>query len=123
MSVASVCLRGVRSLLLCLVALAQVHGWADPHKHTLKFLTVEPGVQIEVLDYGGHGLPILLLAGSGNTAHVYDDFAEKLLDCCHVYAMTRRGFGHSSHPETGYDDQRLADDVFAVIEGLKIEPQ
>ena len=39
----------------------------------------------------------------------------------HVYAITRRGYGASSQPATGYDDQRLADDVRAVIEALKLE--
>jgi non-heme chloroperoxidase len=95
--------------------------WQDPSKHTVHFVRVGDGVQLEVLDWGGPGRPMVLLTGSGNTAHVYDDFAPKLSDCCHVYAITRRGFGHSSHPESGYDDQRLADDVLQVLDSLKIE--
>ena len=78
----------------------------------MKFITVDENVQLEVLDWGGSGRAIVLLAGSGNTAHVFDDFAPKLTDCCHVYGVTRRGFGSSSRPPTGYDDQRLADDVY-----------
>lgn len=74
-----------------------------------------------MLDWGGTGRPVVLLTGSGNTAHVFDDFAPKLADCCHVYAITRRGFGLSSHPESGYDDQRLADDVFEVLNALQIQ--
>src|ERR1019366_306445 len=69
--------------------------WQDPSKHKVYFVTVEEGVQLEVLDWGGPGRPVVLLAGSGNKAHVYDDFAPKLSDCCHVYAITRRGFGYS----------------------------
>jgi non-heme chloroperoxidase len=52
---------------------------------------------------------------------VYDEFAPKLTDCCHVYGITRRGFGASSRPATGYDDQRLADDVFRALEEAKIQ--
>jgi HAMP domain-containing protein len=63
----------------------------------------------------------LLLTGSGNTAHVFDDFAAKLSDCCHVYGITRRGFGSSSHPPTGYDDQRLADDTRRVLDALHLD--
>jgi pimeloyl-ACP methyl ester carboxylesterase len=37
-----------------------------------------------------------------------------------VYALTRRGFGNSSHPAAGYNDQRLADDVLEVIDRLKL---
>ncbi|HXM36345.1 MAG TPA: alpha/beta hydrolase [Pyrinomonadaceae bacterium] len=94
--------------------------WQDPSKHQVQFVTVEEGVRLEVLDWGGAGRPVVLLAGSGNTAHVFDDFAPKLSQFCHVYGVTRRGFGASSQPASGYDDQRLADDVLAVIDGLHI---
>jgi pimeloyl-ACP methyl ester carboxylesterase len=63
---------------------------------------------------------VVLLAGSGNTAHVFDEFAPKLSGFCHVYGITRRGYGLSGHPESGYGQQRLADDVLAVIDALKI---
>ena len=62
----------------------------------------------------------MLLTGSGNTAHVFDDFAAKLTGIAHVYGITRRGFGASSHPESGYTDQRLADDVLQVLDSLKL---
>jgi pimeloyl-ACP methyl ester carboxylesterase len=74
-----------------------------------------------VLDWGGTGRPLVLLAGSGHSAHLYDDVAPKLKDVAHVYGITRRGYGASSQPSSGYDDQRLADDVLAVIDGLKLE--
>jgi len=92
----------------------------DPSRHQVRFVTVQQGVQLEVLDWGGTGRPIALLAGSGNSAHVFDDFAPKLTDCCHVYGITRRGYGASSQPASGYDDQRLADDVLQVLDSLKI---
>jgi len=96
-------------------------AWHDPSKHTVQFVTVEEGVRLEVLDWGGTGRPIVLLAGSGNTAHIFDDFAEKLSGaCCHVYGITRRGFGASTHPDSGYDQQRLADDVLHVLDALKL---
>ena len=99
---------------------ASQNVWRDPVRHDTQFVTVEPGVQLEVLDWGGRGRPVVLLTGSGHTAHVYDDFAPKLTQCCHVYGITRRGYGASSRPATGYDDQRLADDVLAAIEGARI---
>jgi pimeloyl-ACP methyl ester carboxylesterase len=91
-------------------------GWKDPAKHDVRFVTVGEGVRLELLDWGGTGRPIVLLTGSGHTAHVYDDFAPKLTDCCRVYGLTRRGYGASSRPPSGYDDQQLADDVLAAIE-------
>ena len=110
------------SLLASPAALAQQSCvWQDPSKHLVQFITVEDDVRLEVLDWGGSGRPIVLLAGSGNTAHVFDDFAEKLSGtCCHVYGITRRGYGLSSHPDSGYTEQRLADDVLQVLDSLKI---
>jgi non-heme chloroperoxidase len=99
---------------------AQESAWRDPSKHGVQFVTVEPGVRLEVLDWGGSGRPMVLLTGSGNTAHVFDDFAGKLTAIAHVYGITRRGFGASSHPESGYTDQRLADDVLRVLDSLKL---
>jgi len=107
--------------LLPTLACAQLSGaWRDPSPHRVQFVTVAEDVGLEVLDWGGSGRPIVLLAGSGNTAHVFDDFAPKLLDTYHVYGITRRGYGESSRPSSGYDDQRLADDLFAVIDSLQI---
>jgi pimeloyl-ACP methyl ester carboxylesterase len=90
--------------------------WPDPSRHQIRFVTVEPGVNLELLDWGGSGRSIILLAGSGNSGHTFDEFAPKLLDCCHVYAITRRGYGASSRPAEGYGWQRLAEDVFQIIE-------
>lgn len=90
--------------------------WVDPSPHASRFVTVAPGVHLELVDWGGTGRVVLLLAGSGHTAHVFDDLAPKLTECCHVYGLTRRGHGSSSRPSSGYDDQQLADDVLRAIE-------
>jgi pimeloyl-ACP methyl ester carboxylesterase len=94
--------------------------WRDPARHRIQFVTVDQDVRLELLDWGGSGPPVVLLAGAGNTAHVFDDFAPKLTDCCRVYGITRRGFGASSRPSSGYDDQRLADDVLEAIDRTNI---
>lgn len=62
----------------------------------------------------------MLLAGLGSTAHVFDDFAPKLTGAYHVYGVTRRGFGASSIPDSGYSADRLGDDVLEVIESLRL---
>jgi non-heme chloroperoxidase len=111
-------------VLMCFMApvsARQSVTWKDPSKHRVEFVTVQNGVRLEVLDWGGSGRPVVLLAGSGSTAHVFDDFAPKLTSCCHVYGVTRRGYGASSQPASGYDDQRLADDVLQVLNALKID--
>jgi pimeloyl-ACP methyl ester carboxylesterase len=81
---------------------------------------VDKDVRLEVLDWGGSGRPIVLLAGGGNTAHVYDDFAPKLAVHYHVYGITRRGFGASGYAATDHPAKRLGDDVVAAIDALGI---
>jgi pimeloyl-ACP methyl ester carboxylesterase len=95
--------------------------WRDPSPHHSEMVTVEQGVQLEVLDWGGNGRPLIFLSGLGNTAHIWDDFAPKFTSKHHVYAITRRGFGRSTHAATGYTPDKLADDILVVMAQLKIE--
>jgi hypothetical protein len=95
----------------------------DPSPHKTKFVTVDKGVKLEVLDWGGNGPPLIFLAGLGNTAHVFDEFAPKFTDSHHVYGITRRGIGLSSWPaptNENYDPDKLADDDLTVIDALNL---
>jgi pimeloyl-ACP methyl ester carboxylesterase len=85
---------------------------------------VEPGVKLEVLDWGGTGRPLVFLAGLGGTAHSFDTFALKFRNDHHVYGITRRGYAPSDVPEPvgdNYDADRLGDDVLSVLDTLKID--
>lgn len=118
---------GMLALLgFLILAAATLHGqaaaaWTDPSPHQVRRVTVAPNVELEVLDWGGAGRDVVLLSGSGNTAHVFDEFALKLKDCCHVYGITRRGYGASSIPESGYDEPSLSNDVWTVIKTLDLQ--
>ena len=88
-----------------------------------EFVQVEKEVKLQVLDWGGTGRPLILLAGFGLDAHEWDSFAPKLVSRFHVYAITRRGFGASSAPKPNcenYSAERLGGDVLAVMDALKI---
>src|SRR6266849_10615155 len=91
--------------------------WRDPSPHQVRWITVDSSVRLEVLDWGGSGLPLVLL-GCYLTAHVYDEFAPKLTDQFHVYGITRRGIGASDKPTSGYTVQRSADDVIVVLDSV-----
>ena len=95
-------------------------SWHDPSPHTVQFVPVDKDVRLEVLDWGGAGRPVILLAGGGNTAHVFDDFAPKLTSSYHVYGITRRGFGASGFSPVKNAADSLGDDVVAVIDALKL---
>ena len=104
---------------------AKGNEWViDPSPHKVQFVRVQPGVTLEVLDWGGKGPPLIFLSGLGGTGHSFDGFAEKFTGKHHVYAITRRGFSLSSSPpdtDANYDADRLGDDVLAVVEALHIE--
>ena len=68
-----------------------------PYKE--EFFPVEKDVKLQVLDWGGTGRAMILLAALGFDAHEWDSFAPKLVPKYHVYAITRRGFGTSSAPK------------------------
>jgi len=95
-------------------------AWRDPSPHRSGFVPVGNGVQLHYLDWGGTGQTIVFLAGQGNTAHAFDDFAPRFTDRFHVVALTRRGFGESSHPPDGYDTRRLVDDIRSAIDRLHL---
>jgi len=96
----------------------------DDTSHKVQLIEVQPGVKLEVLDYGGIGRPMVFLAALGQDAHDWDRFAPKFVARYHVYAITRRGFGSSDKPEPtdeNYESDRLGDDVLAVMSVLHLE--
>ena len=117
--------KGQATLMLLVSLMVPLHSqqppeWKDPSAHIRQFVTVDKNVRLEVLDWGGSGRPLVLLAGGGDTAHAFDDFAPKLTPTFHVYGITRRGFGQSGFSPEGWGADRLGDDVLAVLDSLKL---
>src|SRR5262245_60297891 len=56
--------------------------WQHASPHSVQFVAVDQGVNLEVLDWGGPSgaqvRTLVMLTGRGNTAHVYDQFVQKL---------------------------------------------
>ena len=120
------------SSVVCLLAAVSVstqQEWKDPSPHTVRSVTVDEGVQLEVLEWnvsarsgaGPATRNIVLLAGGGATAHHYDDFAPELTGRGYrVVALTRRGHRGSTAAESGYGFARLAEDVVRVMDATGI---
>jgi pimeloyl-ACP methyl ester carboxylesterase len=83
-------------------------------------VTVAPNVQVEAVDWGGSGKPMVLLTGLGDVATVYDDFAFQWTNFYHVIGITRRGYGMSSKPASGYDVPTRARDDVKVLDAFGI---
>jgi pimeloyl-ACP methyl ester carboxylesterase len=93
----------------------------DRSSHKVSSIAVEKDIRLEVLDWSGSGRPIVLLAGLGGTAHVFDNFAPKLTRYGHVLGLTRRGFGASTAPESGYSVSRFAKDLLEALNALDLK--
>jgi non-heme chloroperoxidase len=92
--------------------------WTDPSPHRVRLVSVAPRVRLEVLDWGGSGPPLVFLSGLQDVAHGFDDFAPRLTDQFRVFGITRRGYGASSQPSTGYDLATRVADLRAVLDSL-----
>lgn len=73
-----------------------------------------------MLDWGGSGPPLVFLAGLQDVAHGFDDFAPRFLNHHHVIAITRRGYGASSQPHSGYDLATRVADLRALLDSLHL---
>ena len=114
------------SLFICFLAASvllrhSLSARQDVSPHKVQLVTVGEGVQLEVLEWGGAGSPVVFLGGTD--AHVFDAFAPKFRQTHHVYGISQQGFGKSSAPEptaTNYNADHLADGVLAVLSQLNI---
>jgi len=91
----------------------------DKSQHKSGFVTAN-GIKMNYLDWGGTGDVIILLAGFGNDAHVFDEIAPTFTDKWHVIGLTRRGFGETDRPATGYDTATRVQDIRAFMDAMKI---
>jgi len=69
----------------------------------------------------GAGTPVVLLHGWPQTSHEWRHVATALSGDHLVIVPDLRGLGDSTRPATGYDKQTLAEDVWALLDGLGIE--
>ena len=80
------------------------------------------GLDLNLLEWSEEGVPLLLLHGFGNEAHIWDDFAPSVAPYYRTLALDHRGHGDSAwDPEGNYDYEKLTDDVEAVTAALGID--
>ena len=80
------------------------------------------GLDLHLLTWSTEGVPLVLLHGFGNDAHIWDDFAPEVAAHYRVLALDLRGHGDSAWPLHGeYDYAHHVADLEAVTQGLGIE--
>lgn len=97
-----------------------IHSNHVASKGINNYVTIN-GIQLHYMDWGGSGETILFLAGRGDTAHIFSDIAPQFTNRFRVLALTRRGFGESDQPASGYDVDQLVSDIKGLLDYLRVE--
>ncbi len=80
------------------------------------------GALLHLLEWSTEGVPMLLLHGFGNEAHIWDDFAPIVAPHYRTLALDHRGHGQSDwDPEGRYEIDALVADLETVTAALGIE--
>jgi len=80
------------------------------------------GLSLNLVEWSQEGVPMLLLHGYSNEAHIWDDFIPHVAPHYRVLALDLRGHGGSDwHAEGAYDYENHVDDIEAIVETLGIE--
>ena len=80
------------------------------------------GLDLHLLEWSEAGVPLLLLHGFGNDAHIWDDFAPEVAPYYRTLALDHRGHGDSAwDAESRYDHDAMVADVERVTQALGIE--
>ncbi len=102
---------------------APIGVWYRRRMHaTHRSISRADDLALNVVDWGGHGAPLLFVHGYGHNAHLWDALVPDLADRYRVLALDNRGHGGSdSDPEYRYHNAAIARDVEAVIDQLQLE--
>ena len=84
-----------------------------------KSFVTRDGVSLCYLE-GGKGRPLLMLPGWAQTAAMFSRQFNDLRQNAQVIALDHRGHGESEKPSHGYRVQRLAKDLFELIDQLEL---
>ena len=91
----------------------------EPTSHRIKGAH---GLELHLLEWSTEGVPLVLLHGLGNEAHLWDDFIPSVAPHYRVLALDQRGHGDSDwDPEARYDAESMTDDLEAVLDALEVD--
>jgi pimeloyl-ACP methyl ester carboxylesterase len=84
------------------------------------YVTIDSGVRLHYLDWGGDGQPIILLHGLASSCRIWDFTAPILAEQFRVVALDQRGHGLSDRPGS-YTFVEVTADLAGLIEALGLE--
>lgn len=88
----------------------------------MSFVIADDGVRLRVADRGPRDAPAVLLVHGWKGSHrLWDRTVVELMETHRVVSFDLRGMGESEKPGHGYDFERMAADVAAVIAAAELE--
>jgi pimeloyl-ACP methyl ester carboxylesterase len=102
-------------MLLPMVALA-----IEPYPPGFQTRMVQTNGTSLYVRSGGHGSPVVLLHGFGDTGDMWAPLAAVLVKDHTVIVPDLRGMGLSAHPDTGYTKKNQALDIVGVMDALNV---
>jgi non-heme chloroperoxidase len=95
---------------------------ATAETYTPKFINLSTGARLEYTETGDRsGTPVILLHGITDSWHSYELVLPHLPESLHVFALSARGHGDSSRPQSGYTPQDFSADVLAFMNARKLK--
>lgn len=78
-------------------------------------------IKLEVVDWGGEGIPLVFLAGLALNAHTFDPLVSSFTDSYRVIGISRAGHGNSESRKENFSTTRLAKGIITVIDKMNID--
>ena len=80
------------------------------------------GLELHILEWSTEGVPMVLLHGFGNEAHLWDDFVPAVAEHYRVLAVDQRGHGDSDwDPQGRYHAEDMCDDLERILDHFGID--
>src|SRR5262245_59395901 len=90
--------------------------------HIIKSIELPNGLVLSYAEQGDQaGVPVVCLHGVTDSWRSYELVFPLLSGSIHAFAITQRGHGDSSHPQSGYSFSDFAGDLAAFMDAVNIQ--
>jgi pimeloyl-ACP methyl ester carboxylesterase len=87
-----------------------------------KIVRLRTGTTIPYVEQGDPAAPaVIFLHAIGDSWHIFGPLLSALPHAIHAFALSQRGHGDASRPDTGYQTRDFADDLLAFMEALSLD--
>lgn len=91
-------------------------------KLNVKYAELPKGIRLPYVEQGdASGVPVIFLHGYTDSWRSFELLLPELPERIHAFALTQRGHGDASRPETGYSQKDFAADAAAFIDAVGLQ--